>query len=53
MYIETAIRVLMRVAGFLLCLLLIAPLITSQNIDPGDRDFWNGKFKDPETVVQS
>jgi SAM-dependent methyltransferase len=49
MYLETAVRVLMRVAGFLLCLLLIAPPITSQDIDPGDRDFWNGKFKDPKT----
>jgi SAM-dependent methyltransferase len=49
MHIETAIRALMRVGSLLLCLLLIAPLITSQDIDPGDRDFWNGKFKDPKT----
>lgn len=47
--IGNAIRLPVRVAGFLFCLLVIAPLVTSQNIDSRDRDFWNGKFSDPGT----
>jgi SAM-dependent methyltransferase len=49
LWIGTATRVRRRVAGFLFCLLLVAPLAASQDIDPRDRDFWNAKFSDPGT----
>jgi SAM-dependent methyltransferase len=49
LYIAAAVRVLVRVACFAYCLLLTAPLVTSQDIDPRDRDFWNRKFNDPST----
>ncbi len=29
--------------------LLVSLLLLGQSIDPRDRDFWNGKFKDPQT----
>jgi SAM-dependent methyltransferase len=43
------IGVLARVISFTFCLILNAPLIHSQDIDPRDRDFWNQKFSDPNT----
>jgi SAM-dependent methyltransferase len=46
---KAANRVLMRVAGPVFCLLVMAPPIDSQAIDARDRDFWNGKFSDPKT----
>ena len=36
--------------GAFVCLVLIAPLVLSQNINPRDQDYWNGKFSDPKTA---
>ena len=34
----------------LVCLVLIAPLLLAQNVNPRDQDYWNGKFSDPKTA---
>jgi len=39
-----------KAAVGLVCLLLVASVLRSQNVDPRDRDFWNGKFSDPKTA---
>lgn len=41
-------RLLLRV-GAALGLMLVAPMVRAQGIDPRDQEFWNGKFSDPAT----
>jgi SAM-dependent methyltransferase len=37
-------------AAGVVCLLLVAPVLRCQNVNPRDQDFWNGKFSDPKTA---
>lgn len=47
--VKSGIGVLMRIIGLICCAFLIALLMSPQDVDPRDRDYWNRKFSDSNT----